>query len=108
MINTNAWDVFISYASEDRETVAAPLAEALRVNGLRVWYDQFELTPGKQLLQSIDEGLRESRFGIVVLSPHFSQKNGLCVNWQDCIHDLSRKVKNLLLYQYGINSMYLK
>lgn len=74
MINTNAWDVFISYASEDRETVAAPLAEALRVNGLRVWYDQFELTPGKQLLQSIDEGLRESRFGIVVLSPHFFAK----------------------------------
>ncbi|WP_448338087.1 TIR domain-containing protein [Chloroflexus aurantiacus] len=74
MINTNEWDVFISYASEDRETVAAPLAETLRVNGLRVWYDQFELTPGKQLLQSIDEGLRESRFGIVVLSPHFFAK----------------------------------
>jgi hypothetical protein len=65
------WDVFISYATEDREVVATPLAEALREKGLKVWYDVFELTPGKPLLRSIDEGLRESRFGLVVLSPSF-------------------------------------
>ncbi len=65
------WDVFISYASEDREVVATPLAEALRDRELKVWYDVFELTPGKPLLRSIDEGLRESRFGLVVLSPSF-------------------------------------
>jgi len=65
------WDFFISYATEDREAVASPLAEKLRSKGMRVWYDQFELTPGKQLLRSIDEGLRESKFGIVILSPGF-------------------------------------
>jgi hypothetical protein len=30
------WDVFISHASEDHETVARPLAERLRAAGLRV------------------------------------------------------------------------
>ena len=68
------WDLFISYASEDRETVVTPLVEALRSKGLEIWYDVFELTPGKFLLRSIDEGLRESRFGIVVLSPNFFAK----------------------------------
>jgi len=68
------WDVFISYASEDREVVASPLAEALRSNGLSVWFDQFELQPGKLLLQSIDEGLRSSEHGIVILSPYFFGK----------------------------------
>ena len=68
------WDLFISYASEDRETVVAPLVEALRSRGLKIWYDVFELTPGKFLLRSIDEGLRESKFGIVVLSPNFFAK----------------------------------
>lgn len=32
-------DVFLSYASEDRESVARPLATILRDFGLRVWYD---------------------------------------------------------------------
>jgi len=68
------WDFFISYSTEDREAVALPLAEKLRSRGMRVWYDEFELTPGKQLLRSIDEGLRESRFGIVILSPSFFSK----------------------------------
>jgi len=68
------WDVFISYASEDREVVAYPLAESLRAIGLQVWFDQFELKPGDMLLQSIDEGLRSSDYGIVILSPHFFGK----------------------------------
>jgi hypothetical protein len=33
------WDVFISHASEDKETVARPLAQCLERSGLRVWYD---------------------------------------------------------------------
>ncbi len=51
-----------------------PLVESLCAKGLTVWYDLFELTPGKLLLRSIDEGLKESRFGIVVLSPNFFAK----------------------------------
>jgi len=35
------WDVFISHASEDKEAIARPLADALQEKGLRVWYDDF-------------------------------------------------------------------
>jgi len=68
------WDAFISHASEDKDTVALPLAAALKRAGVQVWLDRFELRVGDSLRDKIDEGLAESRFGIVVLSPHFLAK----------------------------------
>ena len=69
------WDVFVSHASEDKNEIARPLAEALRARGLRVWYDEFSLTVGDSLRKSIDHGLAHSRFGVVVLSKHFFEKH---------------------------------
>jgi len=68
------WDIFISHATEDKDTLVRPLALALRAYGLRVWYDEFTLSFGDSLSESIDKGLAVSRFGLVVLSPHFIQK----------------------------------
>lgn len=69
------WDVFISHASEDKDAIARPLADALRAKGLRVWYDEFSLQMGDSLRQSIDRGLAKSRFGVVILSAHFFAKH---------------------------------
>lgn len=68
------YDVFISHASEDKEEVVRPLANALREAGLKVWYDEFELHIGDSLRRKIDQGLAKSRFGIVVISPAFIRK----------------------------------
>lgn len=68
------WDVFISHASEDKEAFVRPLAGALRVFGVAVWYDEFSLRLGESLSRSIDQGLAESRFGLVVISPDFIRK----------------------------------
>lgn len=65
------WDIFISYASEDGDAVATPLALALRDRGLKVWYDKFELNVGDSLFDAISDGLLNSRYGIVILSPAF-------------------------------------
>lgn len=72
---TRSWEVFISYASEDREEVAEPLATNLSGWGLRVWYDQSVLRLGDSLRRSIDKGLARSRFGVIVLSPAFFDKH---------------------------------
>jgi hypothetical protein len=69
------YDVFISHASEDKEDVARPLAEALQVRGFSVWYDDFSLRMGDSLRRSIDRGVARSRFGVVILSPNFFRKN---------------------------------
>ena len=68
-------DVFISHATEDKDDVVRPLAQALINKNLRVWYDEFELSIGDSLRRKIDEGLAQSRFGIVVLLHAFFEKN---------------------------------
>lgn len=67
-------DVFICHAGEDKDSVARPLATALRERGLAVWFDEFELGIGKSLRRTIDSGLIGTRFGVVVLSPAFFDK----------------------------------
>ncbi len=68
------YDVFISHASEDKDEVVRPLANALREKGIKVWYDEFEMKIGDSLRRKIDKGLANSRFGIVVVSKDFIKK----------------------------------
>lgn len=68
-------DVFISYASEERESVARPLAELLTSLGVSVWFDKFDLKIGDSLRRKIDQGLTTCRYGIVLLSPSFFGKH---------------------------------
>jgi TIR domain len=67
-------DVFVSHASEDKESIARPLAEQLRACGLTVWFDEYELELGDSLRRRIDDGLRHSRVGVVILSHSFFAK----------------------------------
>ena len=69
------YDVFISHATEDKDEVARPLANALTAEGLQVWYDEFELRIGDSIRRKIDSGLARSRFGVVIISPFFFAKN---------------------------------
>lgn len=68
-------DAFICHASEDKEAFVDELAHELRSEGLDVWYDDFRLEIGDSIRQSIDRGLANSRYGIVVLSEHFFEKD---------------------------------
>lgn len=68
------YDVFISHASEDKDSIVRPLAFVLRNKGVKVWYDEFELKIGDSLRRKIDQGLSKSRFGIVVVSKSFIKK----------------------------------
>lgn len=68
------YDVFISHATEDKDSIVRPLANALKGHGLKVWYDEFALKIGDSLRRNIDSGISRSRFGIVVLSPSFFTK----------------------------------
>ncbi len=77
-----SYDVFICHASEDK-VFTDLLAAELRSAGIRVWYDQFILSWGDDLRATIDEGLVQSKFGIVVFSPAFLKKK----KWTE--HELS-------------------
>lgn len=69
------WDVFISHASEDKDTLVRPLAKQLSdMYKVDVWYDEFTLEYGDSLLESIEKGLQDSEFGIVIFSNEFFKK----------------------------------
>jgi len=68
------YDLFICHASEDKDSFVRPLAEALRVEHVEVWYDEFSLKLGDSIRRSLDKGLLRSRFGVVVLSKAFFAK----------------------------------
>jgi TIR domain-containing protein len=67
------YDAFISYAGEDR-SFAGKLAEVLRDRTLRVWYDRFILKVGDPLLATIDAGLKDSTYGILIVSHAYLSK----------------------------------
>ena len=75
MINlTKNYDLFISHASEDKDEIVRPLALKLRSLGLQVWYDEFTLHIGDSLTATIDKGIRDSHYGVVILSKDFFAK----------------------------------
>lgn len=69
------YDAFISHATEDKEEFVRPLARALAQAGFKIWYDEFALKIGDSLRRSIDRGLSQSKYGIVILSDAFFKKN---------------------------------
>ena len=64
---------FVSYASEDRAFVKQ-LVDALSERKITVWWDRGQITLGDKLSAKIDEGLRQSRYGLVIVSPSFVRK----------------------------------
>jgi hypothetical protein len=98
------WDIFISHASEDKATVARPLAEELKAYGFRVWLDAWTLSPGDSLRRKIDEGISRSRLGVVVLSHAFFAKPWPQVEL-DAIYTMSVSGKRALVpIWHGLSS----
>jgi hypothetical protein len=64
---------FVSHASEDKPYVRE-LVNALLRYGIDPWYDEYEIGPGDSIRGKINDGLRKSEYGIVVLSHDFFAK----------------------------------
>ena len=69
------YDVFVSHAWYDKVDFVDEFVSELEKIGLRVWYDKNRLKIGDKMRQKIDDGLKKSRFGIVVLSPNYIAEN---------------------------------
>lgn len=70
-LSDEEYDVFVSHAYEDKESFVDDFVEALRNQGLKVWYDTDKLKWGDSMREKIDKGLAKSRYGVVVLSPNY-------------------------------------
>ncbi len=61
------YDVFLSYSAKDK-AVVRPLAERLRADGIKVWFDEWVLKPGDSIPAKIEEGLERSRVLVLCMS----------------------------------------
>jgi hypothetical protein len=73
-LKKHKYDIFISHASEDKDSFVRVLAEKLESEGYNVWYDEFTLELGSSLTESIQKGIKESLFGLIILSKSFFKK----------------------------------
>jgi hypothetical protein len=61
------YDVFLSHSAKDK-AVVRPLAERLRHDGLKVWFDEWVLKPGDSIPAKIEAGLEHSRVLVLCMS----------------------------------------
>ena len=61
------YDVFLSHSSKDK-AIVRPLAERLRKDGLRVWFDEWEIQSGDNIPSRLEEGLERSRVLLLCMS----------------------------------------
>jgi len=60
-------DVFLSHSAKDK-AVVRPLAERLRTDGLKVWFDEWVIKPGDSIPAKIEAGLEHSRVLVLCMS----------------------------------------
>ncbi len=70
-VDGREYDLFCSYARIDGSAVANELHNELEALGLRVWFDEVAIRPGKSMALQMDQGLRKARAGVVVLTPAY-------------------------------------
>lgn len=62
----SAYDVFLSYNNHDKKTVRR-LAKSLKNRDLKVWFDEWELPPGRVWQEFLEEALINTKSAIVAL-----------------------------------------
>ena len=70
------FDVFISYASEDRQ-IATAIFEALKNMNVKAWFDdrgKGEITPGQKYWERIENGIRHSAHFMPIITGNWMQK----------------------------------
>lgn len=67
-LGSHGFDVFLSHNSKDKPAVRQ-LAQALQQRGLKVWLDEWELTPGRPWMPMLEEILRDTRTAAVLFGP---------------------------------------
>lgn len=61
------YDVFLSHSAKDKPIVR-DIAERLKKDGIKVWFDEWEIKPGDSIPAKIEEGLERSRVLVFCMS----------------------------------------
>jgi hypothetical protein len=70
------YDVFLSHSAKDK-AVVRDVAERLRKDGVKLWFDAWVLKPGDSIPAKIEEGLERSRMLVLCMSA-----NAFGLDWE--------------------------
>lgn len=68
-------DIMISYAREDFSTVVKPLLFEMDKACISYWLDNEQISPGESITSKVNEGLKKSKYVVVIMSRTFLLKN---------------------------------
>lgn len=103
------YDFFICHASEDKDTFVRPLAQKLFEKGYKIWYDEMSLNIGDSFIENISNGIKNSLYGIIVLSKNFFKKKWAKKELEALLNKEIITDKNLILpiwLDLDINEVY--
>ena len=89
------YDVFISYAIEDKFPTAAGIAERLKQSGLNVYFVGDRLTAGDLISDTVNQGLEESQFCVLIVSPNYV-RNWPAIERNHILHREKKEGKKLV------------
>ena len=82
------YDVFVSHAHADKESIATELQASFKKLGISVFYDTDSIEWGDDWAQKIKDGLANCRFGVIIISKDFYDRT-----WTE------KELKSLLVRQ---------
>ena len=77
---SNRYDLFLSHGTPDKEWVRA-LQKELEAEGLRAFLDEKELKPGDNFVIGLSDGLKNSRFLILIITRETLSRPWVVQEW---------------------------
>ena len=102
-------DIFLCHTGSDKdwvEELAKRLeAETVENRPISVWFDKWDIDGGENILQKIEEGLKNTRFLAVVLSPAMTRADWPKLEWQSQVYEdpAGRKARILPILRHQVD-----
>jgi hypothetical protein len=107
-LKQDSFDLFISHASEDKAGIARPLSQRLQQMGFLVWFDENQIEVGEELLASLNKGISQSRFGLIIISQAFINKKWTQYEVKQLLKMSKNAGKKLFFIWHGVNEEQVK
>lgn len=110
MSSSPGFDVFLSYSHLDQSWVRE-VASRLRSDGLRIWFDEWEIQTGSDVSFEINSGIDKARVLVVCVSRHsatsvWRQLETQTFLWRHRRSDLGSRVIVLRLDESKVNKAF--
>lgn len=93
MDKSNPKKIFISHGHDESEGLASKIRGDLEELGYEVWFDRSELKAGRDWEISIENGLKDTQFVIILMTPYSMRRpDGYCLNELSMVRILRKEI----------------